>query len=258
MVFFQNTRPNDPEGQFAALRRMIAEARNITLVDALDRRTQMIAQAEAIFGAATGPETSAFLELLADILASDAFEVLCGEAGKVHIGDPCPYIPGLIDVSTLDPTLSGLSFMHTDKPESHFVISASEQAERRCGVRVFERRKHMGQVELRSAQHSDATLLCFALRLWGRTAGVSGLSFGTEARDQEAFAREAATCFGPPANLGNGVYLYELAAGQILVTPSCLIPIELQIWDTANLGPISEDLLEQMHLSRDEVARSGS
>jgi len=83
----------------------------------------MLAEAETVFGAATGPEVRTFLELLADILESGAFEALCGEAGKVHEGDPCPYIPALTAVSTLDPTRSGLSFMRTAKPESHFVVS---------------------------------------------------------------------------------------------------------------------------------------
>jgi len=114
---------------------------------------------------------------------------------------------------------------------------------------------HKGQVELRSTQNSDATLLCFALRFWGRTAGESGLNFGASARDPEAFAREATACFGAPSDLGKGVYLYEHSAGQILTTPSYLTPIRLQICDAAGLGPISDTLLEQMDLSRDEIAR---
>jgi hypothetical protein len=255
MGHFTDASPDDPLGQFDALRRMIADTRALALPPDTARRAEMRANAEQVFGSPLGIETGAFLDLLADALAADAFEAFCGDAGKVEAHEACAYRAALVDVSTLEPTLSGLSFMQTADFESHFVIATEDQGALRCGCVVYEKRDDRGHVSLRATMHSDATLLCFALRFWGLKPAPGSLLFGLEAEDHDEFLREAETCLGPPADLGGGVLLFEHPAARVLSTPDSWTPIHLDLRDAGDLGPVSDAFLGQLFLTREGIAR---
>ncbi|MFN3211173.1 MAG: hypothetical protein ACE369_19700 [Roseovarius sp.] len=63
------------------------------------------------------------------------------------------------------------------------------------------------------------------------------------ASDAEAFYAEACRCFGDPAELGAGVYLFEADNAEILIRPLADIGIDLIVFDLRKPSPVSAELL---------------
>lgn len=242
MGFFTGLGVNDHDGHFNALRRMVETKYRVT-ISASHKHEEFRHEAETIFKAPLGKEVKAFLRFIADVAASDVFEILAGESGKMKSTDPCEYCLALRNLHDLDPSFAGLSFMETRSFRSYFSILASEQAHSPCPTANYSLEKRKGKPELVHFPYGDVSLISFALRFFGENLTNDGRSLWSDSSDLEAFLTEARRCFGDPAELGGDVYFFESENAEILVRPIADIGINLHVFDISKQSPVSDALL---------------
>lgn len=242
MVFFTGLDANDHDGHFNALRRMVEARYRITIPES-HKREEFWSEAEAIFKAPLGQEVKAFLGFIADVAASDVFEILAGDKGKMKSTEPCQYRLALRDLHDLDPSSVGLSFMETRGSQSYFSILASDQAHSPCPTNNYSLEKYEGKPELVGDLFGDVSLISFALRFFGNNITKDGRGLWSGSSDSEAFLAEARRCFGDPAELGGDVYFFEAENAEILLRPIADMEISLEIFDMSKPSPVSGALL---------------
>lgn len=242
MAYFKGLSASDHDGHFDALRRMLEAKYSVAIPESL-KREEFWHEAETIFKAPVGHEVKAFLGFMADVAASEVFEILAGEKGKANSTDPCEYSLVLRNLRDLDPLTEGLSFIETRSFRSYFSVLASEQAGSPCPTANYSLEKYRRRSELVREPYGDVSLISFALRFFGAKLTNDGRSLLSEASDLEAFLIEARRCFGDPAELGGGVYFFESENSEILVRPVAHIGISLHVFDMSKPSPVSDPLL---------------
>ena len=242
MGFFTGLDPNDHDAQFNALRQM-AEANHGVALPPTHRRAGIRHAAETIFQAPLGKEVASFLDFIADLAASERFETLASDKGKMKPTDPCQYHLELKDLGAIDPTFEGISFMETRQSRSFFSILTSRQAQSPCPTANYSLRRSKAKTELARSPYGDVSLISFALRFFGQISPKEGRALSSASPDDEAFYEEAYRCFGPPADLGGGVYFFEADNAEILIRPIADIGIDLRVFDLGKPSPISDELL---------------
>ncbi|WP_434289896.1 hypothetical protein [Celeribacter sp. SCSIO 80788] len=242
MGFFTGLDANDHDGHFNALRSMVEAKYRIT-IPASHKRDEFWRGAETIFNAPLGKEVKAFLDFIADVAASDVFEILVGDKGQMKSTDSCEYRLALRNLNDLDPSFAGLSFMETRSFRSYFSILASDQAHSPCPTANYSLEKYKGKPELVGDSFGDVSLISFALRCFGNNITTDGRSLWSSPSDLEAFLAEARRCFGDPAELGGDVYFFDSENAEILVRPIAYMEISLDVFDMSKPSPVSDELL---------------
>jgi len=240
--FFTGSSAEDHCGHFNALRDM-AEAKHGIAIPPTHKRAEIWHQAESVFKAPLGQEVKSFLGFLADIAASEAFEALVGEKGKMKPTQPCQYHLELKDLSDIDPLVEGISFMETRSHRSYFTILRSDQTYSPCPTKNRSLQRYKARRELVSSPYGDVSLISFALRFFGQNTTEEGRALSTASSDPEAFFAEACRCFGAPAELGGGVHFFESDNAEILIRPIADIGISLNVFDLCKPSPVSDELL---------------
>lgn len=241
MGFFTGLSADDHCGHFNALRHM-AEAKHGVSISPTHKRAEIWDQAETVFKAPLGQEVKSFLSFLADISASDVFETLVGEKGKMKSTQPCQYRLELNDLSDIDPSIKGISFMETRDHRSYFTILSSHQANSPCPTANHSLQRYKARRELVRSPYGDVSLISFALRFFGQKSTKEGRALSTASSDPEAFFAEACRCFGAPAGLGGGVYFFEADNVEVLIRPIADIGISLNVLDVRKPSAVSEEL----------------
>ena len=242
MGFFIGLGAKDHCGHFNALHDMV-EAKHGVTIPRTHKRAEILHQAETVFKAPLGQEVKSFLGFLADIAASDVFEALVADKGKMKPTEPCQYHLELKDLSDIDPSIEGISFMETRDARSYFTILKSHQAHSPCPTANYSLRRNKAKRELARSPYGDISLISFALRFFGQRLTKEGRALSSVSSDSEAFFAEACRCFGAPAELGGGVYFFESDNAEILVRPVADIGIDLHVFDLCKPSPVSDELL---------------
>ncbi|WP_417264447.1 hypothetical protein [Celeribacter sp.] len=245
MGFFAGLDANDHDGHFNALSRML-EAKHRITIPASHKRNEFWHEAETIFKAPLGQEVKAFLGFIADVAASDVFEMLAGENGQMSSTDSCEYCLRLRDLRDLDPSYEGLSFIETRSFRSYFSVLTSEQTHSPCPTANYSLEKYKGKSELVREPYGDVNLISFALRFFGENLTDDGRSLLSDTSDLEAFLAETRRCLGEPAELGGEVYFFEAENAEILVRPVAHIGINLHVFDISKPSPVSDALLRML------------
>ncbi|MEP3688559.1 MAG: hypothetical protein ABJN05_15870 [Sulfitobacter dubius] len=241
MGFFTGSSADDHCGHFNALREM-AEAKHGIAISQTHKRAEIWDQAETVLKAPLGQELKSFLAFLADIAASEVFETLVGEKGKMKSTQPCQYRLELKDLSDIDPSIQGISFMETRDHRSYFTILSSHQACSPCPTANRSLQRYKARQELVRSPYGDVSLISFALRFFGQESTKEGRAVNTASSDPEAFFKEASRCFGAPAELGAGVYFFEADNVEVLIRPIADIGITLNVLDVCKPSAVSEEL----------------
>lgn len=97
----------------------MVEAKHGVTIPRTHKRAELLHQAETVFKAPLGQEVKSFLGFLADISASNVFEALVADKGKMKPTEPCQYHLELKDLSDIDPSIEGISFMETRDARSY-------------------------------------------------------------------------------------------------------------------------------------------
>lgn len=242
MGFFTGLDANDHDGHFNALRHMVEVKYGVT-IPLNHKREEFWHEAETIFTAPLGQEVKAFLGFIADVSASEVFETLAGENGKMDPTEPCQYYLALRNLHDIDSSFEGLSFMETRRARSYFSILSSKQAHSPCPTANYSLRQHRGKQELVRSPYGDVSLISFALRFFGENLTDVGKALYSDSFDPEAFWVEALRCFGAPAELGAEVYFFEAENAEMLVRPVADIGISLHVFDMNKKFPVSSELL---------------
>ena len=242
MGYFTGLGANDHDGHFNALHDMV-EAKHGVTIPASHKRAEFWHEAETVFKAPLGQEVKSFLGFIADVAASEVFEALAGEKGKMKPTDPCQYCLELRDLNDIDPLYEGLTFMETRSFRSYFSILTSQQAHSPCPTANYSLRRVKGKQELTRNPYGDVSLISFALRFFGEKLTEEGRALSSDSSDAEAFFAEACRCFGAPADLGADVYFFEAENAEILVRPVADIGIDLHVFDMSKPSPVSDELL---------------
>lgn len=243
MGFFKGLDANDHEGHFNALNDMV-EANHGIAIPPSRKRAEIWHAAETVFNAPLGQEVTSFLGFIADVAASGHFETLAGDKGKMKPTDPCQYQLELKDLNDIDPFLEGISFMESPRSRSYFSILASQQAQSPCPTANYALRRSKAKTELVRSPYGDVSLISFAIRFFGQRSANEGRALSSASSDAEAFHAEACRCFGPPADLGGGVYFFEADNAEILIRPLADIGIDLRVFDLGKPSPVSDELLK--------------
>ncbi len=242
MGFFTGLDANDHDGHFDALTSMV-EAKHGVAIPPTQKRAAFWHETETVFNAPLGQEVRLFLGFIADVAASGHFETLVGDKGKMKPTEPCQYLLELKDLTDIDPLFQGISFMETLGSRSYFSILSSRQAQSPCPTANYALRSHKGKKELVRSPYGDVSLISFALRFFGDRSRKEGRSLSSASSEAEAFYAEACRCFGDPAELGAGVYLFEADNAEILIRPLADIGIDLSVFDLRKPSPVSDELL---------------
>ncbi|ETA51768.1 hypothetical protein P279_12345 [Rhodobacteraceae bacterium PD-2] len=233
---------DDHCGHFNALRDM-AEAKHGVSISPTHNRAETWDQAETVLKAPLGQEVKSFLGFLADIAANDVLETLVGEKGKMKSTQSCQYRLELRDLSDIDPSIEGISFMETRDHRSYFTILSSHQAFSPCPTANHSLQRYKARQELVRSPYGDVSLISFALRFFGQETTKEGRALITASSDPEAFFAEACRCFGAPADLGVGVYFFEADNVEVLIRPIADIGISLNVLDVRKPSAVSEKLM---------------
>lgn len=244
--FFKGLGPDDHDAHFNALRQKLEAIHGFALPQS-PMRAEFRHEAETIFKAPLGKEVASFLGFIADLAASEKFEALAGDKGKMKPSDPCQYHLELKDLNHIAPSFEGLSFMETRQSRSFFSILASQQAQSPCPTANYVRQRYNAKTELVRSPYGDVSLISFALRFFGARPAEKGRSLSADSSDPAAFYDEACRCFGDPAELGAGVCFFEADNAEILIRPLADIGVSLSVFDLCKPSPVSDKLLKLLN-----------